>query len=161
MADAPGPSRDRGAPDRVPGDTDAEPRAEPGWPTLEGRLVLLVDDKPDVLRVLREIFDRVGAHAHAAGSGPEAVGLLTGLAGRLDLVVSDVKMPYASGVDVGLALLEHAPDVPVLFISGLQFNPGLAPPLTRLRSAFLPKPFAGDELLAASARLLSRGRHDR
>ncbi|UPY38852.1 response regulator [Sediminicoccus sp. KRV36] len=85
-------------------------------------LVLVVDDEPDIVPLFRQRFRRdlrAGRFAlEFAGSGPQALGLLTAARGQeIILLLSDVNMPGMSGFD----LLERAralrPDLPVIMIT--------------------------------------------
>jgi two-component system, cell cycle sensor histidine kinase and response regulator CckA len=64
------------------------------------------------------------------------------------VLVTDVVMPGMSGVELAVAARERRPDPPVVFVSGYTGDTTLAAsddPAT----AFLAKPFEGDELLKA------------
>ncbi|MCC6575736.1 MAG: response regulator transcription factor [Flavobacteriales bacterium] len=64
--------------------------------------VLLVDDDPDILELLRYNLEREGYRAITAGDGREALRLAE--AERPDLVVLDVMMPGMDGMEVCAAL---------------------------------------------------------
>ncbi|MCB9535179.1 MAG: response regulator [Myxococcales bacterium] len=62
------------------------------------RKVLVVDDDPQVRRVLARIIKRFGLTVDAAGDGLAALDRIA--ATRYDLVVSDVRMPNMDGVEL-------------------------------------------------------------
>ncbi|HEU0014885.1 MAG TPA: response regulator [Longimicrobium sp.] len=75
-----------------------------------GRRVLLVEDDPDLSRVLMELFERHGVEAVHAASGQEAVA--AGRAAPPDLVVLDLALPDGDGFWVVEALRRETDGVP-------------------------------------------------
>jgi len=61
-------------------------------------IVLVVDDEPDILELLEEEFKYVGFMVRKAISGNDAVKILQ--KEKIDIVVSDFKMPNGSGMVV-------------------------------------------------------------
>lgn len=82
----------------------------------EPRRVLLVDDQPEVRRVVRRHLCKAGFVVVEAWNGRVAVDLARETA--FDLVISDVRMPDMSGLELLKALHEHDPDLPVVLTSG-------------------------------------------
>jgi CheY-like chemotaxis protein len=70
-------------------ETDAE------RPDLAGLRVLLVDDEPDTLEILRTILSQFGANVRGAGSTNDAMNAF--LEWRPDVLVSDLGMPEEDG----------------------------------------------------------------
>jgi len=64
-------------------------------PDLSGLRVLLVDDEPDTLEILRMILSQFGANVRGAGSTTEAMNAL--LEWKPDVLVSDLGMPEEDG----------------------------------------------------------------
>ena len=79
-------------------------------------------------------------------SGEEALEIVTGAAGNIDLLVTDVVMPQMDGPTLIKHVRERLPDMKVIFISGYAEEAFR----NRLDSAesvhFLPKPFSLDQL---------------
>jgi CheY-like chemotaxis protein len=74
-----------------------------------------------------------------------------------DVLVTDVVMPGMSGVELAVRARERRPNLPVVFVSGYTGDATLAAsddPAT----AFLAKPFDGDELLRAVRTTLDAAR---
>jgi PAS domain S-box-containing protein len=69
--------------------------AKAGVPGLGGLKVLVVDDEPDTLDFLKQVFENCDARTHAADSAKEAYQLL--LNERPDVIVSDIGMPGEDG----------------------------------------------------------------
>jgi EAL domain-containing protein (putative c-di-GMP-specific phosphodiesterase class I)/CheY-like chemotaxis protein len=83
--------------------------------------VLLVDDDTAVRNALRRVLERRGYRVFPCGSGGEALERLA--AGTYDAMVSDVRMPGMSGLNLLRAVREHDLDLPVILMTG---NPDLA-----------------------------------
>jgi two-component system response regulator PilR (NtrC family) len=71
--------------------------------------ILLVDDEPSIRQLLSYRLKREGFDVRLAESGREAVSALE--AGGIDLLVSDIRMPDMSGVDVLRAAKRLDPDI--------------------------------------------------
>jgi len=112
---------------------------------------IVVDDEPQVRRLLARMLAEIGFSVTVAACGAEALSLLID---RTDLVVLDMRLPDLSGPDVARLVRQRWPDVPILFISAYP-EPALNDPRAAdLVDVFLPKPFTYDELLGTVDRLL-------
>jgi response regulator RpfG family c-di-GMP phosphodiesterase len=117
--------------------------------------VLVVDDNPSVLRFLVAAFGANACLVSHANAAEQALALLRGE--RFDLVVSDIKMPGLSGLDLLRAVKGRQPDTPVVLITGA---PSVDSAVFGLRHGaydYLPKPFTVKEI----QELLARLRRDR
>ena len=74
-----------------------EPRVVVAPSRLDGVNVLAVDDQPDALALMREVLQAAGATVVTAASAHEGLQALE--TGPADVIVSDIAMPGASGVD--------------------------------------------------------------
>ena len=120
------------------------------------RTILLVEDDPVVRHVVRLLLELEGDVVLEAKDGDEALTILGGYHGALDLLLTDVMMPGLSGAEVCDRVRAGRPGLPTLFISG--FYPEAVFPDQRLPegAAFLAKPFMPEELVAALEELLAR-----
>lgn len=134
----------------VPGAGDAAPGAR------VPRTILLVEDDPVVRHVVRLLLELEGDVVLEAKDGDEALTILAGYQGALDLLLTDVMMPGLSGAEVCDRVRIDRPGLPTLFISG--FYPEAVFPDQRLpdAAAFLAKPFMPEELIDALDELLTR-----
>ena len=114
------------------------------------RTVLIVDDEPDLLELLRIMLEGEGYRVAVAGDGRAALGRLA--AAPCDLVLSDMLMPRLDGEGLAATMrVEPAlRDIPVILMSAAHRAPGAAVP----HATFLGKPFDMGVLLATVARLL-------
>ena len=79
--------------------------------------LLLIDDTPDNLHILSDLFDSVGYRILVAESGE--MGIHCAEQGHPDLAIVDIRMPGIDGFETcrRLKLLPHMHDVPVLLTS--------------------------------------------
>jgi DNA-binding response OmpR family regulator len=118
--------------------------------------IAIADDDPDSLELLRLAIDSPLAEIHEATNGVELVQLLS-QSQRFDLVVTDVLMPWAEGLEVLRSARESDVLTPVLVVSGLT-RTDLQAKVDRLGNArLLHKPFGILELQAAISDLLGPG----
>ena len=116
------------------------------WPA-PGKKVLVVDDEPDFLDMMRRRLEAEGQIVYTASSGPEAVEKLKD--GKYDLVICDVEMGPTKGFMVRDALLGMNSPAGFIFTTGNLLNPDLLKKLKESNVPFLPKPFKTAELLSA------------
>lgn len=76
--------------------------------------ILVVDDEPLIQSILAEEFEDAGYEVSKASSGNEAFQTL--IQSKVDLVVSDVKMPGMSGIDLLLKIQSHMPHPPPMVL---------------------------------------------
>ncbi len=110
--------------------------------------ILVVDDDEPVLRLLKEELEGHGYHVLTAGNGQTAMRLAQGQ--LPDLIVLDIAMPIASGLDVFHALRSRPETlrIPVIFMTGVP-SANVQPVLAEGgRVAHLKKPIDTVELLS-------------
>ncbi|MBF0272954.1 MAG: PAS domain S-box protein [Magnetococcales bacterium] len=130
-----------------PGDRDAD------HPGSDGLRVLVVDDEPQLVRILAEHLKSLGCQTAIAGSATEAVKLVRKDPGRFDLVITDQTMPDATGEQLLRALRGYAPDLPVVLTSGYQIPCSPQELLASGFLEFLPKPVLTEDLKKLLSRL--------
>ncbi len=106
--------------------------------------VLLVEDEPTIAITLGDDLADHGCRVTVVGDGSAAIGLLAGCS--FDAVITDLRLPGASGAEVLAAVRRSCPRAPVLVVSAHQG--GLADELgTSGAWACLAKPFANERVL--------------
>jgi len=78
--------------------------------------VLVVEDDQSVLELIRLVLIRTGVRAFIAESAMEAAAIAN--EAHIDLLVTDVVLPGASGVELAALLRAERPSLRVLFITG-------------------------------------------
>ena len=123
---------------------------------MTDRVVHIVEDDAQVRETLRMVVESAG---HNVRAHPTAEAFLAALPGENPgCVVTDVRMPGMDGLELLARLNLHAPDLPVLVITG---HGDVAMAVRALKSGaidFIEKPFEIDALLTSLAAALERGR---
>ncbi|GAB1581564.1 cell cycle histidine kinase CckA [Phyllobacterium phragmitis] len=116
--------------------------------------VLLVEDE-DAVRMggVRALQSR-GYTVHEASSGVEALEVLAGLGGKVDIVVSDVVMPEMDGPTLLCELRKEHPDIKFIFVSGYAEDAFAKNLPADAKFGFLPKPFSLKQLATAVKEML-------
>ncbi len=144
---------------RVEGDATTRQRREPlGTPGPRGiETVLVVEDEAQVRAFVRHTLEVHGYTVLEAGEGTEAVRMASEYPGRIDLLVTDLVMPFMSGRAVADAVRRLRPDARTLYVSG--YTDDAAGHVNELESpdtAFIEKPFTGRALTTIVRDLLDR-----
>ena len=80
------------------------------------RSLLLVDDEPNILASLKRLLRRDGHVIHTASSGPEGLNMLS--KHKVDVIISDQRMPGMTGVEFLRAAKVSYPDTVRIVLSG-------------------------------------------
>jgi len=116
--------------------------------------VLLVDDDVAVAKVLGALLTQAGLTVHTATNGQEALALL----GRkpIDVVVSDVRMPGMSGMELLSEVVRLWPDIPVILLTAHGTVPLAVEAMKAGAADFALKPFDREEILFSIRKALLR-----
>jgi PAS domain S-box-containing protein len=87
------------------------------WNLLKGKLVLLIDDDPDVRQVAATQLEELGCKVLTAESGSSGLVVLDGESG-IDIVVVDFAMPSMNGIEVAEKIAARRPTLPIVIITG-------------------------------------------
>ncbi|MCL2659871.1 MAG: response regulator transcription factor [Acidobacteriaceae bacterium] len=115
--------------------------------------ILLVDDEPQILRVLRAALSAQGYWLRTASNGSE--GLAVAHEWKPDLVITDVSMPEINGVEL-CRELRAVSDVPILILSVRTQERMKIEALDAGADDYVTKPFSIQELEARVRALLRR-----
>jgi two-component system, NtrC family, response regulator HydG len=116
--------------------------------------VLVADDDPGLRESLQRTLARAGHQVVLAPDGRTALARLQ--AGRIDLVLTDLKMPGLSGLELLRAVKSIAPDVDVILITAFGTVEEAVSAMKDGAYDFLTKPFRGEQLLKIVAKALER-----
>lgn len=107
--------------------------------------VLVVDDEVVLCQSVEKVLTRKGHKVEAFTTVADAMRSLDA-GNRYDLIIADLMMPQAGGLDLLAAVQQSWPELPVLIITGFS-SIASAVEATKLGAAgYLPKPFTPDEL---------------
>jgi len=115
--------------------------------------ILLIEDEPQVRRVLRAALSAKGANVIDAQTGEEALDLLRER--TVDLVLLDVNTSGMGGIETGRAI-RSGWDVPIIVISVRDSDREKVEALDAGADDFVSKPFSIDELMARIRAVLRR-----
>jgi len=118
--------------------------------------ILVVDDSSATLEVIQRNLAAEGYQVFTAPGVAEAIEILGTT--QLDLVITDLKMPKVSGLDLVRHIRENFKDTAVMMITGYPSVEGAVEAVKTGAEEFLPKPFTDAELLSAVGRVLDKAR---
>lgn len=114
--------------------------------------VLIVDDEPDTLELVKLVLESGGFETMLAKSGVEALAQLDKT--RPDLVLLDIMMPDMDGWDVFRRIKEKNPKIPVAILTAKAQNIDKLLGLHVLKvDDYITKPFGKNELIGKVRRL--------
>ena len=112
--------------------------------------ILLVDDETAILDTLEILFRGEGYDVAVADSGPKALAALEDE--KPDIVLTDIRMPGASGLEVLSQAQEVDPEIAVILMTAQASLQSAVRAVNEGAYYYLQKPFANDELLAICRR---------
>jgi two-component system response regulator HydG len=108
--------------------------------------VLVIDDESGILDTLRILLKKEGFDPTTAQGGKAGLDQLR--AGPFDIVLSDVRMPQVSGLDILQAAREQDPVTPVILMTAQASLQTAIGAVNAGAFYYIQKPFANDELIA-------------
>jgi len=118
-----------------------------------GELILLVDDEPTILSMMKSVLKRHNYQVMTANDGSEALALFAQNKPHISGVVVDMMMPVMDGYATIQALLAMKPDIKIVAISGLTDTTALINKFSD-NLANLTKPFNAEALLFTINKIL-------
>jgi DNA-binding NtrC family response regulator len=118
--------------------------------------VLIVEDEEQVRVLAESILEEAGHQALSASSAEEAMALLQ-REEHIDLLFTDLGLQsdLQGGLKLASAAKERAAGLPVVYTTGQGLTDGMKALFVE-PFGFLPKPYTGDQLTNAVAKLTSR-----
>jgi two-component system, OmpR family, alkaline phosphatase synthesis response regulator PhoP len=116
--------------------------------------VLVVDDEPQIVEIVRDYLADAGYRVSTARSGDEALRHVRSI--TPDLVVLDLGLPDMDGLDVA-RLLRQATSVPIIMLTARSDEADRVAGLELGADDYVVKPFSPRELLARIRAVLRRG----
>jgi two-component system, cell cycle sensor histidine kinase and response regulator CckA len=118
------------------------------------KIILVVDDEPDVRKLVSAMVNQFGYEALTADSGEHALTLYHHLHRPVDLLITDVVAPGMSGPMLADKLTAEQPGLKVLYISGYDNTQVVQRYVVEKGHALLTKPFTVSQLHAKLLELL-------
>jgi two-component system, cell cycle sensor histidine kinase and response regulator CckA len=118
------------------------------------KTILVVDDEPEIRKLVGAMVSQSGYTAITADSGEHAMTLFKRQKEPIELLITDVVQPGMSGPMLADKLTALQPDLKVLYISGYDNTHVVQKYVVEKGHALLPKPFTVDELRAKVEKIL-------
>ena len=120
--------------------------------------VLVVDDEPSIVELVRFTLEREGFTSIAAADGQEALDKVE--AGHPDLVLLDLMLPRLGGLDVCRLLRQRHPSLPIIILTARGDETDKVLGLELGADDYMTKPFSPRELVARVKAVLRRRQPD-
>src|SRR5258706_8446147 len=117
--------------------------------------ILLVDDDPDLLKLISLRLASVGYRVRTADSGEAALGALA--VERPGVVITDLRMPGIDGLQLFEAIHREHPALPVIILTAHGTIPDAVAATQRGVFGYLTKPFDAKELLTQVEKAFALG----
>ena len=142
--------------------TDETPSIEDGEEATaaDGHAILIDDDEPEVIEVLREILTADGHRVTAAGGGREVLARIA--EARFDLVLSDVRMPDMDGPALHRVLITDDPELEgrLAFLNGDTLSAEIRDFLAEVGRPHIEKPFLPQDVRDLVRDMLAEGENE-
>ena len=116
--------------------------------------ILVVDDDPDILRLVRDKLDRAGFDVLTAESGKRALEVIE-RHGLPHLAVVDLMMPVMDGFEF-CRIVQEFSDLPVIMLTAIDEEETVIRGIQHYAEDYVTKPFSPRELVARIERVLRR-----
>ncbi len=117
--------------------------------------ILVVDDEPEITKVLRDLLVFAGFEVETAGNGKQAMSLLSGTR-HFDLMITDMKMPEMDGLELLRLTHQLKKTIPVVILTG---RPTVDDGIHSLEEGaydYVLKPFNTETLMVVVKQALNR-----
>jgi len=114
---------------------------------IRNKSVLIVDDDTRMLRALDKVLTSEGANVTCTEWAGDAIDVLTERRKRIDLVITDLRMPFVSGLTAVFAIHKIHPKLPIIVLTAFGSPDVKAECLRQGAAAFLEKPLDTAQLL--------------
>jgi len=120
-------------------------------------LVLVVDDNPDSVTIMRSVLEGRGYRVVIAGSGAQALDQLT--REKVDLVLLDVMMPELNGLEVLQRIKDNAETgrLPVILVTAKTHDDDVLSGYQYGADYYITKPFTAKQLIYGVELVLGKG----
>jgi PAS domain S-box-containing protein len=136
---------------------EKDPAAPAGnIPETSSDTVLLVEDEPNILKILKNTLEDKGFLVLSALDGETASIIAENYEGRIDLLITDIVLPKMTGIALSEKLQASNPDLGSLFMSGFTVEILSQQGMSTKTKNFIQKPFELNDFLMAVHHALSK-----
>ena len=118
--------------------------------------ILIVDDEPLIRKSLYEILKIAGFDAHAVSSGEEALAFIENK--TVDIVITDMKLPKMSGLELLSFIKKYVPETQVILITGYGSIETAVEAMKKGAFDYVTKPIIDDEIKILIDKILEKKR---
>ena len=126
---------------------------------MRGQTIFVVDDDPSISQILRKILKGEGYQVLEASTAKQAQELFA--KNDIDLILMDMLLPDADGIELAQQMLAEKPHIPVILITAHASIPRAVEAIKLGLYDFLEKPFDRDRMLVTIRNALSWGEAQR
>lgn len=123
----------------------------------DGEVILVVDDESSIVEITKESLETYGYRVVTASDGTEAIVQFAEKRETIDLVITDMMMPYMDGPATIRALRKIDPHIKIIATSGLSIDRRVAEAHNLDVQGFVIKPYTADKLLRTVREVLHDG----
>lgn len=120
--------------------------------------ILVVDDEPDIRKVVRMTLEKAGYQVLEAEDGEKAIEIINTGENRimLDVMICDIRMPKVNGVEAIAYFRKEWPRVPLIVLTGFPDTEMATSFLRQGVVDYLVKPVEGEKLRASVAKAMEQ-----
>jgi len=116
--------------------------------------IIVVDDDVIMLQAIKNMLTNNGAEVFATTDAQDALDTIE--EEDYDLIISDIMMPYLSGIELLSAIKQIKKDIPIIIISALDQQEVIMTAFEEGAEDFVKKPLNLNELLLRVKRVVKR-----
>jgi two-component system cell cycle sensor histidine kinase/response regulator CckA len=117
--------------------------------------ILVVDDESNVRDLIELMLAESGYPVHTAASGREAIQIASDLDNPIDILVTDILMPYMNGKELATRISSMRPYIKVLFVSAYSADILANNNMFPKGADFIRKPFDKHQLLSRIEKIVA------
>jgi CheY-like chemotaxis protein len=114
-------------------------------------VILVVDDEEMIRSLVKVVLTSAGHSILTAANGLEAIALFRSFRSRIDLVITDLKMPVVDGYEVVRTILKDQPGTRIICMTGYSDEP------VPQKTILMLKPFLPNQLRTEVEHILKAG----
>lgn len=117
-------------------------------------LILVAEDDELILKTIEHKLQKEGYEVIVAHNGKDAIDTVKNV--TVDLIISDIMMPFASGIEILSAVKSTGRNIPIIMLSSMGQEDVVLNAFDLGASDFMVKPFSPNELILRVKRLTSK-----
>lgn len=134
---------------------DAETHDLPSKAIKGNGRILFVDDEDPIVKMSKQLLERMGYKVEALTSSPEALERFKAAADQFNLVITDLAMPHMNGLALSKELLRIRPDIPIIMCTGYGLSITDVEAQEAGIKAIVYKPILSDQIAETIGRVLA------